>query len=111
MNFCNRLVSWGVSSSALPGCTVVSADHRDDHAVAEDRYDLRRLMQPSAPERAAERKGHVHIYDSHETDEVNTALDENFDRIENMMFTRIHHLPPPAGRWARGGSGGRRRRL
>jgi hypothetical protein len=21
-------------------------------------------------------------------------MDEHFDRIENMMFTRIHHLPP-----------------
>ena len=94
MNFCNRLVSWGLSS-ALFWCAVASADHRNDHTAVEDRYDLRRLMLPSVAERAAEEKGRVHIYDSLAKEKVDTALDENFDRIENMMFTRIHHLPPP----------------
>jgi hypothetical protein len=36
----------------------------------------------------------VFIYDSLEMGQVDDALDQNFDRIEHMMFIRIHHLPP-----------------
>jgi hypothetical protein len=51
-------------------------------------------MSPTPSELASEEKGRIHIYDSLEITEVNKALDESFDRIQNMMFTRIHHLPP-----------------
>jgi hypothetical protein len=81
------------ASSMIFWCVATDADQHEKHAVPEDRYDLRRLMQPSAAELAAEEKGRVHIYDSLEINEVNAALDENYERIENMMFIRINHLP------------------
>ena len=83
-----------LTSIALLWCISARASHHQNDASPEERYDLRRLMQPSPAERAAEQRGHVHIYDALEINEVNAALDENFERIQNMMFTRIHHLPP-----------------
>ena len=80
--------------TAMLWCTAANAYQHKSFDFPEDRYDLRRLMQPSAAELASEEKGRVHIYDSLQINEVNRALDENFDRIQNMMFTRIYHLPP-----------------
>ena len=74
-------------------CVGVDAHQHESPAIPEDRYDLRRLMYPSAAELASEERGKVHIYDSLEINEVNAALDENFERIQNMMFIRINHLP------------------
>jgi hypothetical protein len=71
-----------------------AADHKKGYGLLGDSHDLRRLMQPSPVELASEQRGHIHIYDALEINQVNAALDENFDRIQNMMFTRIHHLPP-----------------
>mgnify|MGYP001551576226 FL=1 len=83
------------ATTALLWCVNTHAHQHESSAIPEDRYDLRRLMQPSAAELASEKKGRIHIYDSLEINEINSALDENFDRIQNMMFTRIYHLPPP----------------
>ena len=93
MDLMNRVSSL-VTSSALLWCVGVYADQHESHVIPEDRYDLRRLMQPSAAELAAEERGHIHIYDSLEYNEVEAALDQNFERIQNIMFTRIRHLPP-----------------
>lgn len=78
---------------AILWCTAANAHQHENLDSPEDRYDLRRLMQPSAAELASEERGKVHIYDSLEINEVNAALDENFERIQNMMFVRINHLP------------------
>ena len=80
--------------TAILWCTAAHAHQHANLVSPEGRYDLRRLMQPSAAELAAEEKGRVHIYDSLEINEVNAALDENFERIQNMMFIRTNHLPP-----------------
>jgi hypothetical protein len=82
------------ASFAILWCAASVADQHRNVASPEDRYDLRRLMQPSAAELTAEEKGRVHIYDSLEINEVNAALDEHFERIQSMMFVRINHLPP-----------------
>jgi len=34
------------------------------------------------------------IYDELDEEDVERALDEQFDRIEHMMFTRIRHTEP-----------------
>ena len=83
------------AASALIWCAPVTAHLHETLASSSDAsYDMRRLMRPTPAELASEEKGHIHIYDSLEINEVNIALDENFDRIQNMMFTRIHHLLP-----------------
>lgn len=51
-------------------------------------------MRPSAAELASEKRGHIHIYDALVINQDNAPLDENFDPIQNIMFTRIYHLPP-----------------
>ena len=51
-------------------------------------------MSPMPAERASEAAGKVVIYDSLRIDKVDTAPDQIFERLQNMMFTRIHHLPP-----------------
>lgn len=53
-------------------------------------------MQPSARQLQQESQGRVFIYDGLEHGTVQRAMDEHFDRIQHMMFTRIHHLPPTA---------------
>lgn len=52
------------------------------------------LLNPTPGQLSAEQDGRITIYDSLEYDLVNDALDLHFDRMENMMFIRIHHLPP-----------------
>jgi hypothetical protein len=81
------------ASIAILWCVAAHADQHAILASPEGRYDLRRLMHPSAAELASEERGKVHIYDSLEINEVNAALDQNFERIQNMMFIRINHLP------------------
>jgi len=94
MDFPNRVGAL-FASLAFIWCNTAHADDHEGLSMSESHYDLRRLMQPTAAETAAEQSGRVHIYDSLEINEVNAALDAHFDRIQNMMFTRIHHLPPP----------------
>jgi hypothetical protein len=49
-------------------------------------WEVQRLMEPSSRELEKERKGSVYIYDRLTGREVDTALDTQFSRIENMMF-------------------------
>ena len=74
------------SASALAEDALASADQLD--------FQERLLLHPSTKQRAAEQDGRVRIYDSLEIGLINTALDQQFNRIEHMMFSRIHHLPP-----------------
>ena len=57
-------------------------------------YQERLLLHPTPEQLVTEEDGRVHIYDSMEISLVNEAMDQHFNRIENMMFIRIHHLPP-----------------
>jgi hypothetical protein len=56
---------------------------------AADKWQMNRLFEPSQEERQREARGMVMIYDGLRDTTVNQALDDNFDRIENMMFTRV----------------------
>lgn len=55
-------------------------------AQADDEYQYRVLFAPSAADLAAEARGHVMIYDGLRYTTVTRAMDEQFERIENMMF-------------------------
>jgi len=57
--------------------------------VAELRdIELRRLFKPTQPERNQEEKGRIYIYDGLRDKDVERAMDEQFDRVQSMMFIR-----------------------
>ena len=62
-------------------------------AADEHDWQANRLMQPTKAQLRAEACSAVAIYDGLEIGQVNAALDHHLERIQNMMFVRIHHLP------------------
>jgi hypothetical protein len=75
----------------LLGVLLVSATFG---AGAEDSFQMKVLFEPDTSMLQAEARGHVMIYDGLDEAVVERALDEQFDRIENMMFTRVRHTEP-----------------
>ena len=61
---------------------------------ALDQYYRNILLNPSESLLRAEARGRVTIYDSLDSEVVDRALDEQFSRIENMMFVGIRHTLP-----------------
>ena len=57
-------------------------------AGAEDSYQKRVLFSPGPEILRAEAAGRVMIYDGLRNQTVEKALDDQFGRIENMMFIR-----------------------
>lgn len=92
MGFLHHTGAWTAASMAVCTAFVQASDHRPP-APSQADWQIRRLMAPTSSQRASESRGQVFIYDSLEINQVETALDRNFDRIENMMFIRIHHPP------------------
>jgi len=60
-------------------------------AQAVDNYQHKTLFTPSDYTLKAEAKGRIMIYDGMTSNAVDKAMDEQFNRIENMMFVRIVH--------------------
>ena len=56
---------------------------------AADKWQVNRLLEPTTYQRKKESQGQIMIYDGLRDTAVKNALDTNFDRIENMMFTRV----------------------
>lgn len=81
------------SAFFLSWCVIANADDAHSPAAPSD-FQMQRLLSPSPQQRASEERGSVYIYDSLEIGQVNDALDQQFDRMQNMMFIRINHLPP-----------------
>lgn len=94
MNFL-RFAGGFYAASALVCGPATGADEYPRPAVSFD-FQLQRLLAPTPAELQAEQEGSVFIYDSLEIGQVDEALDRHFERIQNMMFIRIHHLPPTA---------------
>jgi len=61
-----------------------------ENSRAEDvrDIDLRRLFEPTKVEREAEARGRIYIYDGLRDIDVERAMRDEYDRIENMMFIR-----------------------
>ena len=64
--------------------------------LAEGNYFKNALFTPTDNLLGAEARGRITIYDGIDIAMVERALDEQFDRIENMMFVGIRH-PAPDG--------------
>jgi hypothetical protein len=63
-------------------------------ADANDGFQYNALFNPSLAQLKAEDQGRVMIYDGLDNAVVERALDEQFDRIEHMMFVRIRQSTP-----------------
>ncbi len=62
------------------------------HAADLEGYQQNLLLNPSASQLKAEARGRVMIYDQMENDTVELALNQQFERIENMMFVRTRYV-------------------
>jgi len=83
--------SHNLLGSLLLGTLLVSTSFA---AGAADSFQIKTLLAPGKSTLQAESRGRVMIYDGLDEEVVDRALDEQFDRIEHMMFTRIHHSEP-----------------
>ncbi len=52
-------------------------------------WQMKTIYQPSVAMLEREEAGFVNIYDGFTSAEVEQILDDKYDRIENMMFTRV----------------------
>lgn len=84
-------------AASVLSCSVIAHADSDSLVALSPDYQVRRLVAPTPTERIAENRGAIYIYDSLEAAEVNAALDEHFDRIQNMMFIRTRHPPTGGG--------------
>ena len=66
-------------------------------AQAEDPYQYKVLFTPSENILRAEALGRIMIYDGLTNEEVERAMTEQYDRIENMMFVRTRQPDPEGG--------------
>lgn len=64
---------------------------------AADEWQLQHLHQPSSAQRSAEQSGRIIIYDGIESEEIEQALDRQFERIDAMMFVRTRYPQPQGG--------------
>lgn len=56
---------------------------------ASNKWQVARLFEPTQSQRKLEGRGYITIFDNLPDTTVEKAMDNNFHRIENMMFTRI----------------------
>ncbi len=66
-------------------------------AQARDLRDieLRRLLEPTAAEVRAEHAGRVYIYDGLQETDIARAMQEQFERLDSMMFIRVQPASAP----------------
>ena len=81
------LLSWGRSAIPVLGTALLMLGESSRAGDVRD-IELRRLFEPTEAEREEEASGRIYIYDGLRDIDVEEAMDEEYERIENMMFIR-----------------------
>ena len=71
-----------ISAAVFLLLTAVNPVHADG-----DSWQMATLFNPGPAQIRSEQKGRVMIYEGMKDTDVDRAMDEQFDRIETMMFT------------------------
>ena len=87
-----HLITATLSSSLMVTSLVLAQEPASPPESLE--WQEKMLLYPTPGQLSAEQDGRITIYDSLEFSLIDEALDLHFDRMENMMFIRIHRLPP-----------------
>jgi hypothetical protein len=93
MNRMSKQITGWLVTAALAAFTTVAGAGAGAGAGAdadEDRmhdWQISMLLNPNEHQLEVEHKGRVMIYDGLYSTEVNQAMEQQFDRIEHMMFT------------------------
>jgi hypothetical protein len=77
-----QVTGWLVPAAVAAFTTVVGAD---DERMRD--WQVSMLFNPNEHQLEVEQKGRIMIYDGLYSAEVNQAMEQQFDRIEHMMFT------------------------
>ena len=75
-----QIISIAICASLVP----ITATGRASNKV--DTIQLRNLFEPGQSQLHRETKGHIYIYDGITDRLVNQTMDNQFNRIQNMMF-------------------------
>jgi hypothetical protein len=85
-----QITGWLVTAALAAFTTVAGAGAGAGADADEDRmhdWQISMLLNPNEHQLEVEHKGRVMIYDGLYSTEVNQAMEQQFDRIEHMMFT------------------------
>lgn len=90
----NRLITLTATLyfATLSNTTLANDNTQDELALLDstDKWQVNRLFKPTENQKQKEvRNGQIMIYDGLRDTTVAKALNSNFDRIQNMMFTRV----------------------
>jgi hypothetical protein len=77
-----QVAGWLIPAALAASTTVAGAD---DEGMRD--WQVSMLFNPNEHQLEVEHKGRVMIYDGLYSTEVNQAMEQQFDRIEHMMFT------------------------
>lgn len=68
-----------------------------ESALALDSYQQKVMFHPTESILVAEARGRIMIYDGVKSESVDKAMDEQFDRIETMMFVNTLYKQEDGG--------------
>jgi hypothetical protein len=79
--------------AALLVSDIATAETGSEYLGSEE-WQQRRLFNPTPNELQQESTGRIFIYDGVKEADVERAMDDEFQRIESMMFIRTKRLSP-----------------